>query len=149
VPERYFDVEPEVLVFARIVAEGGASGFRLDREVAHLWSIRDGRVAGVKVYLDRAEASKRWGWGVAGLPTDSGRRTLMFRRIAPRVDNAARGTAPYLGGGGDRLARRGGGGHGDRRQLAERRFAELVERIVDVRSRLGPRCPARGRCERG
>src|SRR5687768_338270 len=55
-PERFYDLGDQVLVLARIVAEGGTSGVRLDRKVAHLWSVRDGVVTTVEVYLDRAEA---------------------------------------------------------------------------------------------
>lgn len=60
-PERFFDVGDQVLVLARIVAAGGTSGVRLDRKVAHLWSLRDGRATSIEVYLDRAEAFEALG----------------------------------------------------------------------------------------
>lgn len=62
-PERFFDLGGQVLVLARIVAEGGASGVRLDRKVAHVWSLRDGRVTSVEVHLDPAEALRAAGLG--------------------------------------------------------------------------------------
>jgi ketosteroid isomerase-like protein len=49
---RYLDAGDLVVALLRIVAEGIASGVRLDREVAHLWRISEGRAAGVTVYLD-------------------------------------------------------------------------------------------------
>lgn len=47
--------EETVLALVRIVAEGGASGVRLEREVAHVWEVANGRASRVRVYLDRAE----------------------------------------------------------------------------------------------
>src|SRR5688572_16439134 len=55
-PERYFDLGADVLVFTRLVAKSETSAIELDREVAHLWKIKDGRVAAVRVYLERDEA---------------------------------------------------------------------------------------------
>jgi ketosteroid isomerase-like protein len=55
-PERLVDAGDRVVALVRVVARGGSSGVRLDRETAHLWTMRDGRVIGCKVYLDRSEA---------------------------------------------------------------------------------------------
>lgn len=55
-PERFYEAGDRVLVLVRLVAAGGQSGVRLDRKVAHVWSIRDGRVTAIDVYLERDEA---------------------------------------------------------------------------------------------
>jgi uncharacterized protein len=62
VPERYFDAGGTVVVFARLIATARTSGVHLEREVAHLWDVEEGRVTSIRAYLDRAEALE-----VAGL----------------------------------------------------------------------------------
>lgn len=54
--ERLIDADRQVIALVRIVAEGGASGVPVDREVAHVWSLRDGKASTASVHLDRAEA---------------------------------------------------------------------------------------------
>jgi ketosteroid isomerase-like protein len=54
--EQFLDAGDQVLVLVRVVARGGSSGISLDREMAHLWTVRDGRVIRCEVYLDRSEA---------------------------------------------------------------------------------------------
>jgi ketosteroid isomerase-like protein len=54
--ERLMDAEEKVVGLARIVAEGSASHVRLQRDVAHLWSLSNGRATSVDVHLDRGEA---------------------------------------------------------------------------------------------
>ena len=55
-PERYLDAGPTVVVLARLIAEGGASGIHLEREVAHLWEVERERATSIRVYLDRTDA---------------------------------------------------------------------------------------------
>jgi hypothetical protein len=56
-PERFFDVdEKRVLVFVRVSATGHGSGIRLDAQVAHEFTIRDGLVVRFKPYRNRDEA---------------------------------------------------------------------------------------------
>jgi ketosteroid isomerase-like protein len=55
-PQRYLEAGPTVVVLARLIAEGGASGIHLEREVAHLWTLEEGRAISVRVYLDPADA---------------------------------------------------------------------------------------------
>jgi ketosteroid isomerase-like protein len=55
-PERFVDAGDQVVVLVRVVARGGSSGVSLDRETAHLWTLREGRVTRCEVYLDRSEA---------------------------------------------------------------------------------------------
>jgi ketosteroid isomerase-like protein len=64
-PERFLDAGDRVVVLVRVVARGGSSGVSLDRETAHLWTLRDGRVTRCEVYLDRSEALE-----AAGLPSE-------------------------------------------------------------------------------
>jgi ketosteroid isomerase-like protein len=54
--ERVIEADEQVVALVRIVAEGGASGVPVDREVAHLWSIHDGKASMASVHLERAEA---------------------------------------------------------------------------------------------
>jgi ketosteroid isomerase-like protein len=54
--EQFLDAGDQVVVLVRVVARGGSSGISLDRETAHLWTVRDGRVTRCEVYLDRSEA---------------------------------------------------------------------------------------------
>jgi ketosteroid isomerase-like protein len=55
-PERFIDAGDRVVVLVRVLARGGSSGVTLDRETAHIWTVRDGRVTRCEVYLDRSEA---------------------------------------------------------------------------------------------
>jgi ketosteroid isomerase-like protein len=55
-PERFLDAGDQVVVLVRVVARGGSSGVSLDRETAHLWTLRDRRVTRCEVFLDRSEA---------------------------------------------------------------------------------------------
>jgi ketosteroid isomerase-like protein len=55
-PQRYLEAGPSVVVLARLVARGSASGVHLERDVAHLWTFDNGRATGIQVYLDQAEA---------------------------------------------------------------------------------------------
>jgi ketosteroid isomerase-like protein len=55
-PERYLDAGSTVVVLARLTAEGGSSGIHLEREVAHVWTLEQGRAVSIRVYLDQAEA---------------------------------------------------------------------------------------------
>jgi ketosteroid isomerase-like protein len=55
-PERFLDAGDCVVVFARILAEGGASGVPIEVETAHVWTVRGGRAASVHAYRDRSDA---------------------------------------------------------------------------------------------
>ena len=54
--ERFIDAGERVIVLIRVVAEGGSSGIATERETAHLWTVRDGRLTSIQIYRDRAEA---------------------------------------------------------------------------------------------
>ncbi len=54
--ERLIDADEQVVALVRIVAEGGASGVPVDRDVAHVWFLRAGKASTASVYLDRTDA---------------------------------------------------------------------------------------------
>ena len=55
-PERFIDAGANVVVLTRLVAEGVSSGIHLEREVAHLWTVHDGRATSIQAYLNPEEA---------------------------------------------------------------------------------------------
>lgn len=59
--EEVVDAGHCVIVFIRVVAEGGASGLGAVQETAHVWTLRDGRLASIQIYRDRAEAREAVG----------------------------------------------------------------------------------------
>jgi ketosteroid isomerase-like protein len=59
--ERFIDVGERVVGLVHVVAEGGQSGVRLERDTAHVWTLADGKVTRCEVYLDRAEALEALG----------------------------------------------------------------------------------------
>jgi ketosteroid isomerase-like protein len=61
--ERFIDMGERVVVLVHLVAEGGQSGVRLERDTAHVWTIADGQVIRCAVYLERAEALESLGPG--------------------------------------------------------------------------------------
>jgi ketosteroid isomerase-like protein len=64
--ERFIDAGHRVVVMIRVVARGGASGLAAEQETAHVWAIREGRLASIQIYRDRDEALK-----AVGLPGPS------------------------------------------------------------------------------
>jgi len=54
--ESFIDAGDRVAVFVRVIAEGGASGVATERETAHIWTARDGRLSSIQIYRDRSEA---------------------------------------------------------------------------------------------
>jgi ketosteroid isomerase-like protein len=59
--ERYIDAGDRVVALVHVVAQGGSSGVRLERDTAHVWTVADGMVTRCEVYLDRAEALEELG----------------------------------------------------------------------------------------
>jgi ketosteroid isomerase-like protein len=55
-PERFLDAGDQVVVFARIVGRGKASGASVELETTHVWTIRAGRAMSVHAYRDRSQA---------------------------------------------------------------------------------------------
>lgn len=61
-PERYFEVDDErVLVLVRATASGKQSGAPVATKLAHEFTLRQGRIVRIKLYLDWAEALKAVG----------------------------------------------------------------------------------------
>jgi ketosteroid isomerase-like protein len=54
--ERFIDVGERVIVLIRVVVEGGSSGVATERNTAHLWAIRDGRLSSIQIYRNRGDA---------------------------------------------------------------------------------------------
>ena len=55
-PTEYFDAGPKVAVVMRATARGRGSGARVDREIAHVWTFRDGRAIRHESFTGRQEA---------------------------------------------------------------------------------------------
>ena len=55
-PERFLDAGDQVVVFARIVGRGKASGAPFELETTHVWTVRAGRAMSVHAYRDRSQA---------------------------------------------------------------------------------------------
>lgn len=61
-PERFLDAGDQVVVFARILGRGGASGAPVELETTHVWTIRAGRAMSVHAYRDRSDALEAAGF---------------------------------------------------------------------------------------
>ena len=55
-PKRFLGAGDRVVVFVRILAEGGASGLPIEVETAHVWTIRGARATSMHAYRDRSQA---------------------------------------------------------------------------------------------
>jgi ketosteroid isomerase-like protein len=55
-PERFIGAGDQVVVFVRFVGKGRASGVPIELPVAHVWTIRDGRLKSCRAYRDRSDA---------------------------------------------------------------------------------------------
>ena len=64
--ERFIDAGQHVVVLIRVIARGGASGLPAEQETAHVWAIREDRLASIQIYRDRDDALK-----AVGLPGPS------------------------------------------------------------------------------
>src|SRR6266508_4241462 len=62
-PERFLDAGERVVVFARIVGKGGASGLPFELETTHVWTIHAGRATSLLAYRDRSQALEAAGLG--------------------------------------------------------------------------------------
>jgi ketosteroid isomerase-like protein len=60
-PERFIDAGQRVMVFIRVAARGGSSGLTAEQRTAHVWAVRDGRLASIQIYRDREEAVEALG----------------------------------------------------------------------------------------
>jgi len=60
-PERFLDAGDRVVVFARIVGQGAASGVPFQLETTHVLTIHAGRAISLQVYRNRSEALRAAG----------------------------------------------------------------------------------------
>ena len=60
-PEQFLDAGDRVVGFARILAEGGASGVPIELETSHVWTVRAGRATSLHMYRNRSDALKAAG----------------------------------------------------------------------------------------
>ena len=61
IPERMFDAGDRVVAFVRIEGVGAKSGVAVEARIAHLHTIRDGKVIRVESFEDRDEALRAAG----------------------------------------------------------------------------------------
>jgi ketosteroid isomerase-like protein len=59
--EHFVDAGECVIVFIKVVAEGEHSGLPAVQETAHVWTVRNGRLASIQIYRDRAQALEATG----------------------------------------------------------------------------------------
>ena len=59
--DRVFEVGDRVVSFHRLVSVGRSSGISMERELAGVYEIRDGRIVEDWIYLDRDEAVRAAG----------------------------------------------------------------------------------------
>jgi ketosteroid isomerase-like protein len=60
-PQEYIDAGEQVIVVARLVGRGKASGVDVDRVWAYVWTVRGGKALRMEGYANRAEALKAAG----------------------------------------------------------------------------------------
>jgi ketosteroid isomerase-like protein len=60
-PQDYIDAGEQVIVVARLVGRGKASGIDVNRVWAYVWTVRDGKALRMEGYANRAEALKAVG----------------------------------------------------------------------------------------
>jgi uncharacterized protein len=56
VPQQYMEAGDKVVAFLHIRASAPAGGITIDNDVANVFTMRDGRIAALQIYLDRADA---------------------------------------------------------------------------------------------
>ena len=61
-----------VVALIRVTAEGEASGLPVVQETAHVWTVRNGRLASIQVYRDRAQALEAVGLSEGSADADDG-----------------------------------------------------------------------------
>jgi uncharacterized protein len=63
VPDRFFENGDRVVVVLTMTGRGRASGIPIEEQIAHLWTLRDGRAVELRAFTDPADALD-----AAGLP---------------------------------------------------------------------------------
>lgn len=60
-PKGLYDAGEQVVALLHSHGLGSGSGIEIDRDVAMVWTVRDGKAAALRFYLDQAEALKAAG----------------------------------------------------------------------------------------
>lgn len=60
-PEALHDAGDQVVALLHSHGRGSGSGIEIDRDVAMVWTVREGRASALRFYLDQAEALKAAG----------------------------------------------------------------------------------------
>jgi ketosteroid isomerase-like protein len=60
-PEQFWEVGQAVVLVMRITAKGRQTAIPVEQHIAQVWSIRDGKVIGVRAYVSLSEALKAVG----------------------------------------------------------------------------------------
>jgi ketosteroid isomerase-like protein len=55
-PQEFLDAGDRVVVFARLLVEGEASGIPVEIETTHVWTVRGGRATSMHAFRNRSEA---------------------------------------------------------------------------------------------
>jgi len=55
-PEALYDTGEQVVALLRSHGRGSGSGIEIDRDVAMVWTVRGGKAAALRFYVDQAEA---------------------------------------------------------------------------------------------
>ena len=61
-PVEFIEGEAHIVVVARQRGRGSASGVEVEGEIVHVWTIRDGKTAGLRAFSSRDEALRHLGW---------------------------------------------------------------------------------------
>jgi ketosteroid isomerase-like protein len=61
IPERFVEQGDHMVVTIMMRGRGRGSGVPVEDEIAHLWTVRDGRAVALQVYSDEAEALRAAG----------------------------------------------------------------------------------------
>jgi ketosteroid isomerase-like protein len=70
-PEEFIDLGDRVVVVSRVSGRGRMSDVEVDMHTAHVFSFRDGKIAGVRAFFDRDEALEAAEIGSAPLSESS------------------------------------------------------------------------------
>src|SRR3954469_2674868 len=61
--DEFHDAGDQIVAFVRVIARGSGSSIDVEMTNAHVWTMRDGRVAAIRAYSDRERALREAGVG--------------------------------------------------------------------------------------
>jgi ketosteroid isomerase-like protein len=59
--DEFHEAGDKVVVFVRVLARGSGSAIDVEMKNAHVWTMQDGRAAGIRAYTDRERALREAG----------------------------------------------------------------------------------------